>query len=97
MQVEGKCTDAEECLYVHSKTVNIGTKKRFLNKSNTEDSYCKDGLKCARVDCEYNDDKHQRIRDVPCRFQESCAKQECPFKHNFKSDFHKNPKTKRRI
>ena len=46
-----------------------------------------DGLNCARIDCEYGDEKHSQIKDVPCRFEENCTKSECPFKHTKKNGF----------
>ena len=92
---EGKCIDAEECLYSHNKTSTQHPQKK--TRSNIQNDFCKDGLKCPRVDCEYGDEKHRRIKDVPCRFQENCAKQECPFKHNRKTNIHKNKMFKRKI
>ena len=92
---EGKCVDSEECLFSHSKTGNQGKQKRAMSK--TETDFCKDGLNCPRVDCEYSENHHRRIKDVPCKFQESCAKQECPFKHNLNLVFQKNQKSKRKM
>ena len=91
---DGKCVDASECLYSHNNTNNQTTRKN--TRRNNQTDFCKDGLKCARIDCEYGDEKHRRIKDVPCRFQENCSKSECPFKHNQKTDFHKNKIIKRK-
>ena len=86
---EGRCVDAEECLYNH-----IGTSKARENiLENTKESqkrqnFCKKGLKCDRQDCEIGEDGHKTIKEVPCRFQQRCNKQSCPFKHeNSTSDF----------
>ena len=92
----GHCVDADECLYSHNKDnsnkQHIQRKTRFIIYSD----YCKDGLNCARIDCEYGENKHRRIKDVPCKFQANCKKPECPFKHNENLDFHKSRNQKRR-
>ena len=93
---ERQCVDADECLYNHN-TDNLNKqhtprKRRF--KIDTD--FCKDGVSCARIDCEYSDDKHRRIRDVPCKFQENCKKQACPFRHNEQLNFHKNRNLQRK-
>ena len=93
--LEGKCVDKEECLYSHNLNSNQNTQKK--TRINSKNDFCKDGLNCPRVDCEFGDDKHRRIKEVPCRFQEKCAKQECPFKHTRKTDFHKNKMFNRKI
>ena len=92
----GHCVDADECLYSHNKDnsnkQHIQRKTRFIIDSD----YCKDGLDCARIDCEYGENKHRKIKDVPCKFQANCKKPECPFKHNENLDFHKSRNQKRR-
>ena len=94
---DGQCVDADECLYSHNKDKSNKEQTQRKKRSIVDTDFCKDGLNCAQVDCEYGDDKHRRIRDVPCRFQENCTKQECPFKHIKNLDFHKGRNNKRKL
>ena len=93
---EGQCVHADECLYSHNKDNSIKQHTQKKNRFTIDTEFCKDGLKCARVDCEYSEEKHQKIHDVPCKFQKNCKKKECPFKHNEQLDFHRSRNNKRR-
>ena len=73
--------DKDECLYKHEESSNKET-------DTSEMIFCKKGMKCPRTECTISNSGHKNIRDVPCKYQQKCKKDYCPFKHlDKKSDF----------
>ena len=88
---EGKCLDGEECLYNHNKkqltaqaqeiraqAAHTGHVNIVQKRSNT--SKCRNGPTCNDPD-HFGPSGHLIKSEVKCRFQETCYKETCPFKH----------------
>ena len=86
---EGKCLDGEECLYNHNKQ-KMATQahenqaqdnhvKNVPKRSST--SKCRNGPTCNDPD-HFGASGHLIKSEVKCRFQETCYKETCPFKHS---------------
>ena len=91
---EGRCVDAEECLYKHESTnnarSNIETQSPDLPSSNRV-LICKKGPKCTRESCDIGESGHLNIKQVLCKYQKRCTIYKCPFKHLCeRSDFPTN-------
>ena len=92
---QGRCVDAEECLYNHEAT----NQTIFNNISVTgQPKICKKGLKCQRDVCDIPESGHLKISQVLCKYQENCNVNKCPFKHTVeKSDFYKFRRNNRKL
>ena len=76
---DGRCVDSEECLYEHKTTNQArGAAPKHLEQ---KIKFCRQGLRCVRSGCDIGDEGHKRIKEVPCKFQQRCKKQDCHFKH----------------
>ena len=77
----GGCVDGDECLFSHETIPNT-----FYNINETpeadlkKDKYCKMGIKCARQ-CGISDEGHKKVKNILCKFNKKCTKQQCYFKH----------------
>ena len=88
---EGRCLDSEECLYNHNKQkvaaqahesraqpAHAEHVQSVKNRSST--SKCRNGPSCNDPD-NFGASGHLLKTEVKCRFQESCYKETCQFKH----------------
>lgn len=87
---EGKCLDGEECLYDHQKRIlnqhpHEEQAQPLFHKQQVESrsqkySQCRNGPSCNDQD-HFGPSGHLIKSEVKCRFQETCYKETCPFKH----------------
>ena len=72
------CIDEDECFFEHVDKVNKENKKG--NKG--ENSFiCANGDSCSDQSCKYSELSHKNMKNILCRFQASCNRLNCPFKH----------------
>ena len=62
------CSDDDECLYLHEKTVD----KR--------NDVCVDGSSCRDQSCRFSDKEHKENK-ILCKFQRNCNRLNCTYKH----------------
>ena len=82
----GTCVDGVECLFIHgiqNHNINRGNNRndKKTGSENNVMKFCKQGLKCNRK-CGISKDGHQKVKDIPCKFGQSCNRSKCYFKHN---------------
>ena len=77
------CYDGDECLYEH----NIDDGSNL--------SVCPNGQNCTDQSCGFSEQNHKSWSQTPCKFQESCNRSGCSFKHDSRRG--RNPKNKRKI
>ena len=93
---EGKCLDGEECLYNHNKQ-QVNAQPHESRSQAGQAEYVKNVQKSpstskCRNGPTYNDPDyfgrsgHLIKSEVKCRFQETCYKETCPFKHTAQRD-----------
>ena len=91
---EGYSVNSDKCLFNHN-IKKTATSQKLQSSFNVRTEFCKEVLKCPRVDCEYEEDQHRRIKDASCKFQERCKKPECLFKYEKQLVFYQSGKNKR--
>ena len=67
-----ECLDGDECFFEHEKDNSV--------TEHNASSYCPNGEKCSDQSCKYTEKRH--ISSVLCKFQASCNRLNCQFKHS---------------
>ena len=67
------CIDEDECFFEHDQNDVSKVEKR-------KSRFCLKGEKCEDQSCEYSEMNHN-VKNVVCKYQSKCNKQDCMFKH----------------